>query len=361
MKKTFTRRDSLKLMGSAVVGSQLVGGAQPLAAHVHGAPAGALAGERVGARAVGRSETRVDEDLRGIFVILSTPYTETGAVHYEDLAFQVEWLDRAGAHGLVWPQNSSDYPRLTTAEIKRGMEVLTRANRGRSLTLVLGVQQDSTPEMVELATFAEGLEPDMMIAMPPKVGDSLEDYREYYHALARVTARPIMIQTSPNRPGIEFKTDFIKELADAYPNLGYVKEEVQPVFDRIQAMVGQPQIRRLYSAMRGRYFAYDLRLGVDGLVSGMAMYAEVFAQMWTASREEDWDTVRDLHGRLLVMLTCETEIPGAGRYLLQRRGIFTTRHQRGRNYSLSAVQIAEIEHNLKGLEPYLMEVPSRRA
>ena len=347
MKNKYTRRDSLKLMGSAVVGSQLVRGAQPLDAQTDGVRA---------VRAVS-----VDEDMRGIFVIMSTPYTESGAVHYDDLAFQVEWLARAGAHGLVWPQNSSDYPRLTTEEIRRGFEVLTEANRGRSLTLVLGVQQDSTPEMVAQATFAEGLEPDMMIAMPPKVGDSLEDYREYYSALAEVTSRPIMIQTSPNRPGLEFKTDFIKELADQYPNLGYVKEEVQPVFERIQALVGQPQIKRVYSAMRGRYFAYDLRLGVDGLVSGMAMYAEVFAQMWAASREGDWDAVRDIHGKLLVMLTCETEIPGAGRYLLQRRGIFTTAAQRGRNYTLSQVEIDEIEHNLRGLEPYLIRVPSRGA
>ena len=355
MKKTYTRRDSLKLMGSAVVGSQVVGGAQPLDARQ-------LAAQPDGVRAEGNDRAlSADEDMRGVFVILSTPYTESGAVHYDDLAFQVEWLDRAGVNGLVWPQNSSDYPRLSTEEIKQGMEVLTRANRGRSLTLVLGVQQDATAEMVELATFAERLEPDMMIAMPPKVGDSLEDYREYYSALAGVTSRPIMIQTSPNRPGIEFKTDFIIELADQYPNLGYVKEEVQPVFERIQALVGQPQIKRVYSAMRGRYFAYDLRLGVDGLVSGMSMYAEVFARMWAASREGDWDAVRDIHGRLLVMLTCETEIPGAGRYLLQRRGIFTTSAQRGRNYSLSQVQIDEIEHNLRGLEPYLMAVPSRGA
>jgi 4-hydroxy-tetrahydrodipicolinate synthase len=347
MKNKYTRRDSLKLMGSAVVGSKLVRGAQPLDAQTDG-----VRTVRAGS---------VDEDMRGIFVIMSTPYTESGAVHYDDLAFQVEWLDRAGAHGLVWPQNSSDYPRLTTEEIRRGFEVLTAANRGRSLTLVLGVQQDSTPEMVAQATFAEGLEPDMMIAMPPKVGDSLEDYREYYSALAEVTSRPIMIQTSPNRPGLEFKTDFIKELADQYPNLGYVKEEVQPVFARIQALVGQPQIKRVYSAMRGRYFAYDLRLGVDGLVSGMAMYAEVFARMWAASREGDWDAVRDIHGKLLVMLTCETEIPGAGRYLLQRRGIFTTATQRGRNYTLSQVEIDEIEHNLRGLEPYLIRVPSRGA
>ncbi len=193
MKNKYTRRDSRKLMGSAVVGSQLVWRAQPLDALPLDAQTDRVRTVRAGS---------VDEDMRGIFVILSTPYTESGAVHYDDLAFQVEWLDRAGAHGLVWPQNSSDYPRLTTEEIKQGMEVLTRANRGRSLTLVLGVQQDATREMVELATFAERLEPDMMIAMPPKVGDSLEDYREYYSALAGVTSRPIMIQTSPNRPGL---------------------------------------------------------------------------------------------------------------------------------------------------------------
>ena len=296
MKKTYTRRDSLKLMGSAVVGSQVVGGAQALDAQT----------DEVRADLDGRAA----EDMRGIFVILSTPYTESGAVHYDDLAFQVEWLEHAGAHGLVWPQNSSDYPRLTTEEIMQGMEVLARANRGRSMTLVLGVQQNSTRELVELATFADRLAPDMMIAMPPKVGNSLEDYREYYSALAEVTSRPIMIQTQPNLPGVEFKTDFMLELADKYPHLGYVKEEAQPVFERIQALVGQPQIKRVYSAMRGRYFAYDLRLGVDGLVSGMSMYAEVFARMWAASREGDWDAVRDIHGKLLVMLTCETEIPG---------------------------------------------------
>ena len=29
-----------------------------------------------------------------------------------------------------------------------------------------------------------------------------------------------MIQTTPNLPGVEFKTDFILELADQYPHLG---------------------------------------------------------------------------------------------------------------------------------------------
>mgnify|MGYP001491133289 FL=1 len=338
MTRTYTRRDSVKLMGAAALGSSLVGRG----------PDGLVRAPRA-------------EDLRGLFVILSTPYTEAGAVDWEDMAFQVEWLDHAGVHGLVWPQNSSDYPQLTTDEIRRGMEVLAEANRGREMALVLGVQRDSTPEMVELARFAEALEPDMMIAMPPKVGTSLTDYRRYYAGLAGVTRRPIMIQTQPNLPGVTFDTTFILQLVRQYPNLGYVKEEAEPVFDRIQALIGQPGIQRVYSAMRGRYFAYDLRLGVDGLVSGMTMYADVFARMWGAYREEDWDAVRDIHAKLLVMLTCEEEIPGAGRYLLWKRGIFRTTKQRGRAPELSDAQIAEIEHNLRGLEPYMVPVPARGA
>ncbi len=349
MSRKLSRRDTLKLVGSAVVGSGLVAvGAGSASAR----PGPAPAREHV------RRPDR-DADMRGIFVILSTPYTASEAVDFDDLAFQVEWLDHAGVHGLVWPQNSSDYPRLTTAEIRRGMEVLAEANRGRDMTLVLGVQQDSTDEMVALARFAEDLGPDMMIAMPPKVGSSLADYRTYYEALAGVTSRPVMIQTQPNLPGVEFETDFILDLARRHPHLGYVKEEAQPVFDRIQALVGRPEIERVFSAMRGRYFAYDLRLGVDGLVSGMGMYADVFVAMWDAYTRGDWDEVRDIHGHLLVMLTCESEIPVAGRYLLHRRGIFRSRTQRGRDTRLNEVQIAEIEHNLRGLEPYLKQVPRR--
>jgi dihydrodipicolinate synthase/N-acetylneuraminate lyase len=349
---TYSRRDTLKLMGSAVVGA-------PLLATATRDHAGASA--RTPRPHAESTRPRASGDLRGIFVILSTPYTESGALDYEDLAFQVEWLDHAGVHGLVWPQNSSDYTRLTDAEIRRGFEVLAHANRGRSMVLVLGVQRDATPEMVDLARFAEALEPDMMIAMPPKVGTSLEDYREYFTALAQITSRPVMLQTQPNLPGVAFQTDFILELARRYPHLGYVKEEAEPVFDRIQALVGRPEIHRVYSAMRGRYFAYDLRLGVDGLVSGMSMYAEVFRRMWDAHAAGHWDDVRDIHAKLLVMLTCEQEIPGAGRYLLQRRGIFRTMRGRGADIRLSRVQIEEIEHNLRGLEPYLVPVPRRRA
>ena len=188
MRTLLTRRDCLKVLGTTLVTSSV-------------GEAVAQTGSRVAPR------PEADETMRGIFIILSTPYTASKAIDYDDLAAEVEWLNEAGVHGLVWPQNSSDYSQLKKEEIMRGMEVITRANKGKRSALVLGVQQDDVRGMVELAAHAEKLGPTAMIAMPPKVAKSLADYREYYTELAKLTSRPVILQTVPNPPGIEYSLD----------------------------------------------------------------------------------------------------------------------------------------------------------
>ena len=39
--------------------------------------------------------------LRGIFIIMATPFTEAGAVDFEDLENEVRWLDRCGVRIAV--------------------------------------------------------------------------------------------------------------------------------------------------------------------------------------------------------------------------------------------------------------------
>ena len=85
-----------------------------------------------------------DNRMRGALMILSTPYTASGEVDYEDLAKEVEFCGRCGIDGLVWPQNSSEQRYLSVEERLRGFEVLAEANRGRDMVLVLGVQADDT-------------------------------------------------------------------------------------------------------------------------------------------------------------------------------------------------------------------------
>ena len=46
--------------------------------------------------------------MRGVFMILATPYTKDKAIDYEDLAAEVDFLDRCGVQWMVWPQHASD-------------------------------------------------------------------------------------------------------------------------------------------------------------------------------------------------------------------------------------------------------------
>ena len=86
--------------------------------------------------------------MRGVFIILNTPFTTPGEVDWDDLA-EVAFVDRGGCSGIVWPQGSSGVATLTKEERLRGMEVLANAVKGRRLTLVLGVQGKDTSEMLE--------------------------------------------------------------------------------------------------------------------------------------------------------------------------------------------------------------------
>ena len=54
--------------------------------------------------------------LEGAFIILSTPYTDAKAVDYDDLAHEVEFLNKAAVAGLVWPQLSSELLQLNKEE-----------------------------------------------------------------------------------------------------------------------------------------------------------------------------------------------------------------------------------------------------
>ena len=69
--------------------------------------------------------------MRGVFIIMATPYTASDAVDYEDLAREVDFLDRCGVQGMVWPQLASEYSKLTREERLRGMEVIAKAANTR--------------------------------------------------------------------------------------------------------------------------------------------------------------------------------------------------------------------------------------
>jgi len=304
--------------------------------------------------------------LRGAFMILHTPFTADGQIDWEDLEREVAFVDRAGCQGIVWPQGSSGVATLTKDERLRGMDELARIVQGRKIALVLGVQGRDTAEMLEYAARAEALAPDAVIAMPPTIAASLDDYQKYFEALARAVKRPVILQTSGGARGLVPPVDLIVELARAFPNCGYVKEESAPVLDRMREEVRQrPPMRGVFGASFGVGWLYEMRLGLDGVITGNAMYADLMARMWDLHTRGKSDELREAYSRFLLMRNLDEQVPGTSLHVMKKRGIFKTAVVRagapvaGRPLEVNHAvlpqdAIDEIEYRFAALQPYLV-------
>jgi 2-keto-3-deoxy-L-arabinonate dehydratase len=268
----------------------------------------------------------------------------------------VAFFDQCGVQGLVWPQNSSEQRYLSKAERIRGFEVLAEANRGRNMALVLGVQAEDTAGMLEYAKVAEALAPDGMIAIPPTTANSLAEIHAYYAALCEITDRPIFVQTSGG-PDIELTIEFLVRLATDLPQCGYIKEEYGRVHQRMLALQEyQPDpIKSVFGATLGRGWLYEMRIGTDGVMTGGAMYGDVYAKLWQLHQEGREEELRDCYSRLLLIQNLDNLIPGVRLYVMQKRGVFKTTKSRRGEYSFSPQQIAEIEYRYEALGPYLSQ------
>ncbi len=308
------------------------------------------------------ADTSSAKPMRGAFMILSTPFTDSGDVDWDDLAGEASFVDRCGAHGIVWPQGSSSVANLTKAERLRGMEVLAAAVAGRKTALVLGVQGPTTGEMLEHARRAEALAPDAMIAMPPSAAKTLDDYREYFRALAQATKRPVFVQTSGGARDLVPSVELMVDLAREFPHVAYVKEESAPLVERMTAELAlRPPLTGIFGASFADGWLYEMRLGLDGVMTGMAMYADLMARMWELHVRGDADTLRDAYSRFLLMRNLNEQIPGVDLYVMKKRGIFKTTTTRTggaaawkvKRLTLTPDAIAEIEYRFAALKPYL--------
>jgi len=339
-----------------------------------GVIAGTILQERDHGAGLLASTVTADPRIQGPFLILSTPFTASGAVDFDSLAKEARYVDWCECPGMIWPQSGDSIDLLTTDEKLKGMDVLAETSRDLSTTsLCLGVQGKDTAEMLEFAEHAERLAPAAIISRPPDLGKTQDDMRQYWRALAAVTKRPVILQTTG---GVAYRgpapsVDLLIELAKEFPNFGYVKEEAGSVIARMRALLAaKPPIRRIFGARGGFGWLYELHLGAEGLITERAIYADVLTRIWRLHQSgSDPDALRDAYSKFLLMINLGRTHPGDLRgyqlYLWKKRCIFktTTSRHYGSNRSIPATpicselalsdqEIAEIEYRFKALQPH---------
>lgn len=317
-----------------------------------------------------------DPKIRGPFPILSTPFTDSGAVDFDSLANQARFIDWAGCPGMIWPQSGDSVDLLTTEEKLRGMEVLAKTARGLRSALCLGVQGNDTDEMLMYARHAEKLAPAAIISRPPDSGKTEDDLRQYWRALGAVATRPVIFQTTG---GVAYKgpvpsPKLMIELAKEFPHFGYIKEEAGNVIARTRTLVAaKPTVRCVFSARGGFGWLHEMRIGSEGLITERVAYADLLARIWGLQQSgADPAALGDAYGKFLLMINLSQTIGGGLRgphlYLLKKRGAIKTTVSRhygpGQSIPASPVfselklnqeEIDEIEGRFAALKPYLKQ------
>jgi hypothetical protein len=108
-----------------------------------------------------------------------------------------------------------------------------------------------------------------------------------------------------------------------------------------------------------------MRLGLDGVITGNAMYADLMATLWELHTRGKAAELREAYSKFLLMRNLDEQVPGTSLYVMKKRGIFKTTATRAgipaagqrpkvTHTTLPPDAIEEIDYRLASLQPYLM-------
>lgn len=263
------------------------------------------------------------DHLKGVFGLLPTPYTEDYEIHTDDLRAAARFCCESGQHGIVWPVMVGEFYFLGEEERIRHLDVVLEEVNGR-LPVVFGCSGVSVPQVMLFARAAQKAGADAVIAMAPARTDANVAMDMFRH-LADNFDGPIILQNAATYAPLTGEQ--VAKLVEEVDQIEYVKEERPPGPKHIREIhnfVGD-KVKTIFGGAAGKYMLDELGRGADGCMPACEI-ADLLAkvmELWWAGQE---DQARELHRRLLPLIIRENH--PFMRYILKRRGVFTSTIER---------------------------------
>ena len=244
---------------------------------------------------------------RGIFVIVTTPFTEALSLDEDALRATVQFCLRAGVHGVVSPANASEVGYLTDAERRRVAEIMVEEARGR-VTCVIGISCNHFQQAAAFARHAVDIGADAIMAMPPTFHPAtLPEIRTYFRKIAAAAPdMPLILQNAIGLGATPMSPAFMAELVAELPTARFIKEETAysaENTEEVRKLAGD----RLIGVMGGRAgktLMEELARGICGTMPACE-FADIHVALWNAIEAGEIDRSRDIFRRLLPLLDFE--------------------------------------------------------
>jgi len=165
------------------------------------------------------------DTLRGSYPPIVTPFKD-GAVDYDTFAAIVDRQVRLGSHGLVITGTTGEPSSLSVTERIELLRVAVSTVAGR-VPVVAATGSQSLTETVELTAQAEKCGADAVLVVTPYyIRPPQRGLVEYFVAIGRTTALPLLIYHIPGRAAVSVTVDTVARIADALPTLVGIKHAV---------------------------------------------------------------------------------------------------------------------------------------
>jgi len=228
--------------------------------------------------------------MRGVIVPLVTPFNEDYSIDVPALEEHVEFLQKAGVHGIFINATTGEFTSLSVEEKK------LLAEKGRELVnaapYLVGTASTNTFEVIELTKHAQNIGADYVVIAPPYYCPLNDDALfRHYSMVAEKTDIPIILYNIPGCAN-PLSVSLIRRLALEYPNIAGVKEtidSVNHVRDVILEVKGERKDFKVFTGL-DQHFLNTLILGGDGGIMACANFApEVHLALWKAFQEKRFE------------------------------------------------------------------------
>lgn len=294
--------------------------------------------------------------FRGIFVIITTPFTKDLAIDENGLRSTVRFCLDCGVHGVVSTANASEVGYLSDAERKRVAEIVVEEAKGKAQTVV-GVSANHWRMSAGFAAHAGEIGADAIMAMPPTFHPaSRPEIKAHYQAISAASDLPLVLQNAIGLGATVMSAELLAELVYELPNARFIKEETTypaQMTGDIKALAGD----RLIGVMGGRAgktLMEELPRGICGTMPACE-FSDVHVALWTAIEVGDMTLARTIFRCLLPLLDYEASygIPLC-KEVEKARGVISGAHWRQTGYrSLDDHARAEMLTLLDAAAPYM--------
>jgi 4-hydroxy-tetrahydrodipicolinate synthase len=232
--------------------------------------------------------------LCGSYPPLVTPF-RGGKVDFDCFADLAERQAKEGSHGLVVAGTTGEPSSLTVAERTELVKVAVAAVRGR-IPVVAATGSQSFAETVELTQQGEKAGASAVLVVTPYyIKPSQRGLIEYFVAVAKRTALPLMIYHIPGRAAVSIHAETVMRIGERIDNLVGLKHADKGLELLTELQIGMGPEFRMFCGLEALSLPM-LVLGASGLMNAVGNVAPAkVASLYTAVKQGDLQMAQRLH------------------------------------------------------------------